>query len=310
VKYDYYFKVTNSGSEFAKDIIYHSKTRYYFNSAQNGYISAINIDSRPFLGIFSPYGTAITMGYYKDNEDTVYRLFWMNENGAEFDTKLFVKELRDNTGNYYFSTLYFDDVPYGWKCSSNLLTGGNLWVGGSKKYYTDSSGNKIDYNFSVIGKSYFSEEIKIGAYEVIKKVNWSDGSNNEILIGWNNSKLWASIDGTWYVITTSTSDVRLKENFKNAEVNALNVINKMQLREFDWKESGKHQSIGFIADELEELDENFVIGGGYMDEEETQPIIKTIDTLYLCSYLAKAIQEQQKQIETLKQSIESLRKGE
>jgi len=40
----------------------------------------------------------------------------------------------------------------------------------------------------------------------------------------------------------------------------LELINKIPLYEFDWKNSGKHQKIGFIADELEKIDPNLSIG--------------------------------------------------
>ena len=72
-------------------------------------------------------------------------------------------------------------------------------------------------------------------------------------------------------VTYSTSDIRLKDNVKDTDIkDALSVINKMKIRQFDWKDDNKHQKIGFVADELEELDDKLVVGGGWEDEEHTQ----------------------------------------
>lgn len=84
------------------------------------------------------------------------------------------------------------------------------------------------------------------------------------------------------------SDIRLKENITGSEINALETVNKMKVRQFDWKKGG-HQSIGFVADELEEIDPNLALGGGY--DENGEMDIKQINTPYLLNYAIKAIQE-------------------
>lgn len=94
---------------------------------------------------------------------------------------------------------------------------------------------------------------------------------------------------TDYVYTnTGVSDIRLKENVKDSEINALEVVNKMKVRQFDWKKGG-HQNIGFVADELEEIDPNLALGGGY--DENGEMDVKQINTSYLMNYAVKAIQE-------------------
>lgn len=84
------------------------------------------------------------------------------------------------------------------------------------------------------------------------------------------------------------SDIRLKENVKASETNALETVNQMQVRQFDWKKGG-HQNIGFVADELEEIDPNLALGGGY--DENGEMDVKQINTSYLLNYAIKAIQE-------------------
>lgn len=97
---------------------------------------------------------------------------------------------------------------------------------------------------------------------------------------------------TDYLYTTSqVSDIRLKENIEASETDALETVNRMKVRQFDWKErmGGWHQNIGFVADELEEIDPNLALGGGY--DENGEMDIKQINSPYLLNYAIKAIQE-------------------
>ena len=103
-----------------------------------------------------------------------------------------------------------------------------------------------------------------------------------------------------YYITTSSSDIRLKENIQDTKVSALPIINSFKMREFDWKNGDGHQDIGMIADEVEKIDPKLAIGGGY--DENGEMNIKTIDTFYLIGYLTKAVQELSAEIEELKKS--------
>lgn len=109
-----------------------------------------------------------------------------------------------------------------------------------------------------------------------------------------------------YHCTFTNSDIRLKQNIKDTEVNALDFINKIKIRQFDWKDKDYHQSIGFIADELEELDSNLSEGGGYEDAEEKAMDIKSVNTFYLQGYEVKAIQELSNKVDELLKRIAEL----
>lgn len=104
---------------------------------------------------------------------------------------------------------------------------------------------------------------------------------------WGNSKY-----STHYIYTDLiTSDIRLKKNIKNSKIKALEAVELMQVRQFDWKKErgGWHQDIGFVADELEKIDPNLALGGGY--DENGEMDVKQINTPYLLNYAIKAIQE-------------------
>lgn len=66
--------------------------------------------------------------------------------------------------------------------------------------------------------------------------------------------------------TGSSSDIRLKRDIKDSSVNALLKIMQMKIREFNWKQTGIHQELGCVADELELIDPLLTTGGGYDDD--------------------------------------------
>ena len=105
--------------------------------------------------------------------------------------------------------------------------------------------------------------------------------------------------------TGSSSDIRLKEDIKDSSVNALSKIMQMQIREFNWKQTGIHQELGCVADELELIDPLLTVGGGY-DKDGTMNV-KCINTLLLTEYNSKAIQELGKENERLNEEIIELR---
>ena len=105
--------------------------------------------------------------------------------------------------------------------------------------------------------------------------------------------------------TGSSSDIRLKRDIKDSSVNALSKIMQMQIREFNWKQTGIHQELGCVADELELIDPLLTTGGGY-DKDGTMNV-KCINTLLLTEYNSKAIQELGKENERLNEEIIELR---
>ena len=112
---------------------------------------------------------------------------------------------------------------------------------------------------------------------------------------------------TDYLYTTSqVSDIRLKENIENSETDALETVNRMKVRQFDWKErmGGWHQNIGFVADELEEIDPNLALGGGY--DENGEMDVKQINSPYLLNYAIKAIQELSAKVDEQEKRIKEL----
>lgn len=118
-----------------------------------------------------------------------------------------------------------------------------------------------------------------------------------ITSNWGNASAKAS---SRYAATT-TSDRRLKKNIEPNTKSGLALVNALDIKQFDWKESDRHWDYGIIAQEVRELDPNLVIG------EEREDSYLGIDTLYLSNALVKAVQELTVEVEKLKAEVEYLK---
>jgi pyruvate/2-oxoacid:ferredoxin oxidoreductase beta subunit len=96
--------------------------------------------------------------------------------------------------------------------------------------------------------------------------------------------------------STTPSDKKLKTNIKDIEY-GLDTIMKLNPKEYDWKKDNRHD-IGFIAQEVEEVIPEIVKDKKHFDKE-----IKTLDYEKLTAVLIKAVQEQQEQINELKEKL-------
>lgn len=145
-----------------------------------------------------------------------------------------------------------------------------------------------------------------GIYDIAYITSKAKNESGSYLITVNG--LWETDEFASHNIVSASSDIRLKENINPTKVkSALDVINKFELYEFDWKESGAHQKIGFIADYLQEVDERLAVGGGY--EEDGTPNYKAVDNFYMQGYIVKALQELSAENRELKSEIDELKKS-
>lgn len=106
-----------------------------------------------------------------------------------------------------------------------------------------------------------------------------------------------------------SSDRRIKKNIKNTTLKAIDLIKQIKHKQFDMKEDSKHYRVGYIAQEMEEIDSNFVLKREKTEETEERYYI---NELPIIATATKAIQEQQEQIEILqetnKQKDETIKK--
>lgn len=192
----------------------------------------------------------------------------------------------------------------------------NVWVENFTNASTFKENITCNKNLKVKGDLTFADyqqDTLATAPEVVyRRPIASAGATNArvaFLQGVSGNKIsiraqYGKSDFTNATFTASSSDVRLKKDIKDSSVNALSKIMQMQIREFNWKQTGVHQELGCVADELELIDPLLTVGGGY-DKDGTMNI-KSIDTLLLSEYAIKGIQELYKQNKQQQKRIEYL----
>ena len=195
----------------------------------------------------------------------------------------------------------------------------NVWVENFTNASTFKENITCNKNLKVKGDftfaDYYQDILPVTDVTYRRPIASASGNKSRVAVlqGISNNKIvikaqYNSTDFTNATFTGSSSDIRLKRDVKDSSVNALSKIMQMQIREFNWKQTGIHQELGCVSDELELIDPLLTTGGGY-DKDGTMNI-KSIDTLLLSEYAIKGIQElcrqnkqQQKRIEYLESQL-------
>ena len=187
------------------------------------------------------------------------------------------------------NTVYTDGCSMG----KNLTTSGTLSVSGDTGLKGDAY---VAGNFSF--RDYKEEEANTStrrrpvssASAVLNRVAYLSSATRSNKAALTVSAQWGSSNYTTNTLyNDSASDIRLKENVLDCEINALDAVCKMPVCSFDWKETGVHQPLGLVADDIEKIDPLLALGGG--ENEDGSMNVKQIDRLLLTEYAIKAIQE-------------------
>lgn len=187
------------------------------------------------------------------------------------------------------NTVYTDGCSMG----KNLTTSGTLSVSGDTGLKGDAY---VAGNFSF--RDYREEEANTNtrrrpvssASAALNRVAYLSSATRSNKAALTVSAQWGSSNYTTNTLyNDSASDIRLKENVLDCEINALDAVCKMPVCSFDWKETGVHQPLGLVADDIEKIDPLLALGGG--ENEDGSMNVKQIDRLLLTEYAIKAIQE-------------------
>tara|TARA_R110002020_G_scaffold173984_2_gene364990 strand:+ start:5582 stop:7549 length:1968 start_codon:yes stop_codon:yes gene_type:complete len=183
-----------------------------------------------------------------------------------------------------------------------LATGGNLALGATSndaKFFVygnnhGGTGNYLGYFYNDgNGQDRYGVRINGGANDgsgTTYYIRCDDGDATEVGGLRNNS-------GTFQIY--DASDSSLKENIEDTDIKGLDRINALKVRKFNWKKNGILNVAGFVAQEVE----NAI-------PEASSPMdsgLLSVSVTSMIPTLVKAIQEQQAQIELLKQEVESLK---
>ena len=126
--------------------------------------------------------------------------------------------------------------------------------------------------------------------------------NLNYIAGSADNHIFASFkDGGSVIIFASSSDRNLKKNIEDTTEKGLDKIMKIKHRKFDWKSDNSHQNIGYIAQEMQEIDDGFVHHTTHKLPNGEEKEDWQINNLGVLAVATKAIQEQQSLIEEMQE---------
>lgn len=198
--------------------------------------------------------------------------------------------LMDTEDNTWIAQFFKDYGQYGFSIKADDFTildsgGNNALI----SMYTNESGSKA---LNLFGNCIFADNIAN-----TDNMSWISGSTFESY-GDKYGMIYCKLkDGTEYHVTSQIADIsdkRLKENIQETKLNALERIKQLNHVEFDWKTTKEHEEIGYIAQELEKIDKNYVLK---MPSPQNNDVKYTVRTLSILATATKALQELNEKVE-------------
>lgn len=207
------------------------------------------------------------------------------------------------SGVNQFSVGMGNGAGYGTKTAFWANWGNNWNQAGPNSWHVDTDGQMYCKNtVSFYGTVDFSGSTNVNFYSKINATKGIWTGNADIYgtglnpAGGENAVVWWNQITTakWrgYAGITSSSDRRLKENIKESPVNALDRIQALNMVSFDFIASQKHEEVGLIAQEVQEVVPHAV---------ETDEVTSYLSINYskFVPYLLKAVQELDQKIKEM-----------
>jgi len=136
---------------------------------------------------------------------------------------------------------------------------------------------------------------------VVKCGEDSESGTNQHLIAQDGNGditgVLKSVGGTFQL--ADSSDIRLKENIKDTTIEGIETVNKIKVRDFDWKKNDNTVIGGFIANELQEVYPQAVDGEPDAVDNDGSIKAMTVSRDVLVPLLVKAVQELSAKVEAL-----------
>lgn len=174
--------------------------------------------------------------------------------------------------------------------------GNNWYQAGPNAWYVNGNGAMVcnatavfNRGLDVHGRHIYTHDQDIygqGAGSSTTKVMW-----------------WSQINR----VKSAISDKRLKTNVKPTKVKAVDLLNKIEIVEFNWKKDNKFEKIGAIAQQVQSVEASLVVHD--MDDKQTYNDYLRINYYDTIPYLIKAVQELSQQNNELKNKLEEITNG-
>ena len=174
--------------------------------------------------------------------------------------------------------------------------GNNWYQAGPNAWYVNGNGAMVcnatavfNRGLDVHGRHIYTHDQDIygqGAGSSTTKVMW-----------------WSQINR----VKSAISDKRLKTNVKPTKVKAVDLLNKIEIVEFNWIKDNKFEKIGAIAQQVQSVEESLVVYD--MDNKQTYNDYLRINYYDTIPYLIKAVQELSEENNKLKNKLEEIING-
>lgn len=117
-----------------------------------------------------------------------------------------------------------------------------------------------------------------------------------------NNYLEIIVDNAAYGVSAWVSDKTLKRNISSTRINGSSILRNIEFKQFDWIDTGKHENIGVIAQDLEKIDENLVLKIKQCDGTYSYQI----NPNEFATITAKALQEQMTRIDNIENNASNI----
>ena len=175
---------------------------------------------------------------------------------------------------------------------------GNRWdKAGNNAWWVDGQGVMHCYNRPILSKGLDVSGGNINMHGSNIE-GYADENRNKTTVIW-----WSQINR----VKSSVSDKRFKTNIKPTKIKAVDLLNKIEMVEFNWKKDNKFEKIGAIAQQVQSVEESLVVHD--MDDKQTYNDYLRINYYDTIPYLIKAVQELSEENYKLKNKLEELING-
>jgi hypothetical protein len=200
--------------------------------------------------------------------------------------KLIISSNYNGSDNLKNALIYGDFLTKYFRVNGQLIDSVNK-SGGYAADFKNTGGTASNYGVNITAGSTDGS----GTYNYMIDFNSGNGT-------WKGSILLNNSTVSLYTV----SDARLKENITKSGINALQILNDLQVVDYNFTKSADVTHTGYIAQDVQKVLPEMVI---YNEKADAF----AISTATLIPILHKAIQEQQKTIESQTKRIEDLEKA-
>jgi hypothetical protein len=225
----------------------------------------------------------LAAGDYAAGSRNVFIGKWAGYGEATNSDKLIISNNYTGADNLNNALVYGDFAVKTFKVNGQILSSVNKSSGYAADF-RNTGGLSTNYGVNISAGTADGS----GTYNYLIDFNSGNGS-------WKGSILINNGAVQFY----QASDSRLKENISKSSLNALKIINDLQVVDYNFTKSPGGKHTGYIAQDVEKVLPEMVI---YNEKADIYAISPTT----LIPILHKAIQEQQKEIEELKALVNSL----